>query len=230
MSAWGLGSSWGIASTWGIDSPGSDWAEQLAEDRVLVQHPDQPGQRNFRDWIRSFASGYGDFLDVCDEVETAFDLDTAVGAQLDAIGNVVGLVRSGASDTRYRTFLRIQILLLISAADERGTWIGTHNNLLQICREFVGPSANAIVLYSAPPYSYLLSVPDVASLLEMRILAQFLTRATWAAVLGQVVWILATNSRYASTHGAVSDSGVYGSAHGAVAGSATYGGTILIGA
>lgn len=228
MSTWGT--AWGLGAPWGAPAPGSAWAVALAEDRVLVQHPDQPGTRRFRDWIGSFASGLGDYLDVCDDVEAGFDLDFAVGAQLDAIGSVVGLPRSGFADLRYRSFLRIQILLLISAADERANWIGTHNNLLSIARQFIGPaSGDPIVLYSAAPYSYLLSVPDVDTLLEMRLLARFLSRATWAAVLGQVVWILGPDSRWGSVHGAVAGSGLYGSVHGAVAGSATYGGTVLIG-
>jgi hypothetical protein len=229
VSTWG--STWGLGFPWGAAANGADWAEDLAEQRVLVQHPDLPGQRNFRDWIRCFASGLGAFVDVLDDLETAFNLPYAVGVQLDMIGAVVGLPRSGVGDTRYRALLEIQILLLLSAADERADWIGTHNNLLRIVRVFIGPgSGTPIVLYSAPPYSYLLSVPDVASLLELRILAQFLSRATYAAVLGQVVWIVAANSRWGSVHGAVADSGLWGSVHGAVAGSATWGGTVLIGA
>lgn len=51
------------------------------------------------------------------EVLTGFDLDTAVGAQLDALGKLLCTRRDGRTDAAYRLRLRVEILILRS----RGT-------------------------------------------------------------------------------------------------------------
>ncbi len=41
----------------------------------------------------------------------AFDLDTAIGDQLDKLGRLVGELRNDRSDTQYRTAIRVRILV-----------------------------------------------------------------------------------------------------------------------
>jgi len=93
MAIWGT--LWGGAFRWGGAAVGPVYACQLTEDRVLIQHPDAPGERQFRDWICKYNEHAGEYIDVCAEVKEAFDVDTAVGEQLDMIGSWVGLPRSG---------------------------------------------------------------------------------------------------------------------------------------
>lgn len=231
MSIWGTGSPWGLSSPWGAPS-GPDFACELVEDRVLVQHPDNPAaDRQFRDWLCAYAKQAGHYLDVAREVEDAFRLETAVGQQLDMIGSVVGLPRSGTTDSRYRTLLSIQIELLISSLPNNPNWTGTVNNVLTICRKFIGAGVpDPVVLLNTPPYSFVLSVPGV-TLSELDILIRFICKAIYAGVLGSVIVLPSAggDNLWGSDHGAVADQGTWCSAHGAVAGCALWSHVVVIG-
>jgi|GEM_PF-2387085 len=229
MSGWAT--TWGLGAPWGAPHTGADYACELMNERVLVQHPDAPGERKFRDWLCCFAEQAGEYMDVVQEVKTAFKLETAVGVQLDVIGSLVGLPRSGASDTRYRLLLEIQIELLLSAEPDKPNWTGTVNNILSICRRFIGTAVVSPVIYQpTPPYGYMLQVPNYGTLADLQTLIRFLCKATWAGVLGQIIIIVGTDdSLWDSTHGAVANSGVWCSAHGVVANCATWDHVLLIG-
>lgn len=79
----------------------------------------------------------------CEDIETAifeflneFSIDTAVGAQLDLIGRLVGLNRNGRDDASYRTLLQIKVEINFSA--------GTPESLLKA----------AVALYDASNVQY----------------------------------------------------------------------------
>jgi hypothetical protein len=193
MAKWG--SPWGFGFPWGMGPTGADWACDLARSRVLVQHPDDglntASQMDFHDYVCVMAQQAGEFLDTANQVKTAFKLDTAVGVQLDVIGAIVGLPRSGYPDDTYRNWLGIQIDLLVSAAPGNPNWTGTHNNILRIVRRFIGDSVvDPVVLHNLPPYSYKLTVPGGLNLVETKTLTKFLCRATWAGVLGQIIYLM----------------------------------------
>lgn len=221
MAQYGTGFPSGTSAFWGAQI-GHVFACGLVEDRVLVQHPNAPGERQFRDWLCAFAEQAGELLDASTDVRDGFDLDTAAGAQLDLIGGMVNLPRSGFSDDRYRTLLSIQIELLISNRTGTPNWTGTHNNILRICRKFIGAAVlNPVVLLNTPPYSFTLSVPGV-TLDELDILIRFVCQAAYAGVLGQVIILPSGGDVWGSAHGAVAGQGVWCSAHGAVAGCAEW--------
>jgi len=221
---------WKLNAQWGVGSgPGPEEFCDTAEGRVLVQMDDTVGNRKFRDFICELVGPLGHYKDVADDVRQGFDVDTAVGDQLDKIGSVVGLPRQGFSDTRYRVFLNIQIDLLLSARQDEANWTGTHNNILRICRTFVGSAAGTIVLTNIPPYSFQLTVPGLA-LSELNILVGFICLALYAGVLGSVVIVLASDSLWDSDAvGPIADGGIWGSASVAVVPSATWNLTVPIG-
>lgn len=223
----GWGNLWGGCNLWGVGKCQVAICE-AGDRRVLVQMDDTVGNRKFRDMICDFLDGLGHIIDVTDTIAQSFDPDTAFGTQLDSIGSVVGLPRNGYTDERYRTFIQIQIKLLLAANREDGDFTGTVNNVLEICREFIGPGASPIVLNQTPPYGYTLSVPGV-SLDELEVLIKFICVATWAGVLGYVYISQGANSSYASVHGAVTDEGTYGSVYGSLSGTAVYAGLVTIG-
>ncbi len=190
----GIGGTWGLSSFWGITHPFCE----LADERVLIQMDDETSNRKFRDLICDLVEGLEQYVDVLNAVKVAFDIDSAVGVQLDAIGGVVGLPRQGFNDDRYRVFLEIQIELLISANRDDAEWTGTIANLLTISRTFIGTGILAPVIYTASgPSSYFLTVPGIV-LAELLILINFICRATYAGVLGQVQVILADDSLWNS--------------------------------
>lgn len=182
---------------------------QLADDRALAQMGDDAGERNFRDLLCVLAEQLGRFRDVCLAVRSAFDLETAVGEQLDMIGSVVGLAREGFDDDRYRTFLRIQSELLLSAARDGAEWTGTCENILRIARTFIGSTAGPITLTNGV-YDYLLVVPELVPS-EAQLLARFLRTATYAGVLGVLALAGAGDSLWGSDAVAVTGAGIWDS-------------------
>lgn len=227
------GEPWGICSLWGVGS--GDGPKQFCEDaecRVLIQMDDTatpaPGNRKFRDFICILVEGLGHYADVTGDVGRAFDLDTAVGEQLDFIGAVLGLPRQGFPDSRYRVFLSIQRDLILSATRDEANWTGTHNNILTIARTFVGGGFPTITLTPLPPYSFQLDIPGIV-LSELLILANFICVALYAGVLGFSTFILAPDSVWDSDSVAVPGAGVWCSDSVPIVPCATWSLTIAIG-
>lgn len=227
---WGLqAGTWGLNASWGVESgPGEDQFCEIADTRVLVQMDDATSNRKFRDFICDLVGPLGHYADVGEDVSEGFDLDTAIGAQLDKIGEVVGLARQGFADDRYRTLLEIQIDLLLSTQREDGNWTGTGQNIIDIARKFIGTTVDPVVLQNFPPYDFTLTVPSL-TLADAPHLFSFLCKAIYAGVLGQVIFTLASDSLWASTAVVVTGGGIYCSASVAVAGCATWGTVQTIG-
>lgn len=218
MAHWGT--PWGTMFFWGIEHVGADWACELAEQRVLHWHPEAG---NLRKWICAFAETVGEEYDTLLEILGGYDIEHAVGQQLDTLGSIVGLPRSGVGDTRYRTLLQVQILLLLAAARDDANWTGTVNNILAIAREFVGETGNAITIVNLPPRAFILSIPDVTDTTELEVLLSFVSKAVYAEVLGYVAIAQGDGAVWASDSVVVPDGWVWGSASVAVPGASTWG-------
>lgn len=59
-------------------------------DKITSEHKIRP---HFMSWLAAALDGVEDLMDAGDAVDPAFDLDQAVGAQLDRIGEMVGIRR-----------------------------------------------------------------------------------------------------------------------------------------
>lgn len=232
----------------GIDELGAlilgGWAEgstgvDAIDDRCLVQMEDLPRvitaeAGNFRKLLFLFCELLLRQAQNTRPIALAFDVNTAVGQQQDMIGSVIDLPRRGFTDEQYRKFQRMQILLLLSNRREDGHWTGNVDNLVKICRVFLGgtPGDGAIKLRNTPPYSYVLEVENL-TLEDLPDLAYFLCRAQYAGVLGNVYFNLDTNSLWDSLTAGdpIADTGVYGSvtAGSTIANVVTYGTHVVIG-
>ena len=145
---------------------------------------------------------------VSEDVQEAFNLDTAIGEQLDFIGAVIDLPRSGFDDTRYRTFLQIQTDILLGQTD--GDWTGTINNILTMSRKFIGTGVIPPIVYtSALPYAFLLTVPGGLSVLETQILFRFICKAIYAGVLGQTIFVPAGDNVFDSVNVVIANSMIF---------------------
>lgn len=224
MAHWGT--PWGSKNFWGIEHVGADWACDLAEQRVLHWHPEAG---HLRKWICAFAENVGAEFDTLLEILGAFDVDYAVGAQLDMLGSIVGLPRSGAGDIRYRTLIKIQIQLLLSAAREDANWTGTVNNILTICREYVGPTATPIKFTNLPPKAFVLSIPDVTDTVDLTVLISFLTKAIYSEVLGYIVIALGENALWNDDDVVVDGGGIWNDDDVVVPGGSVWGYDVTIG-
>jgi len=194
---------------------------EYADSRALVQMDDTAGNRDFRDFLRVLAEQAGRFRDAGLLAKASFDLASAAGDQLDAVGSSVGLAREGWLDSRYRVFLEIQTELMLSSSRGDAEWGGTCENILRIARKHVGPDASAITLTNYPPYSYLLQVPDL-DLAEGGLLARFLATANYAAVLGMLIVLIAEGSRWESDVVPLAQGGTWESAVAPIAGAAKW--------
>jgi hypothetical protein len=184
---YGAQSLWGLESLWGIDlSPFVVEYCQLADERILVQMDDTGGNNDFRMYMCEMVRPWGEYTQVLRDIENAFDVTTAVGEQLDYLGEIVGIPRREFDDARYRTFIAIQIDLILSAARAGANWTGTVNNILTICRTFIGSGPTPIILRNYSPYSYDLQLPAIP-VDERNTLLDFICKATYAGVLGQIL-------------------------------------------
>lgn len=181
--------SWGeeYGIEYGDAVSGQDFACTLAAARVFGWHP-RTG--DFRKFMCGLVEVYGEILEVLDELSQSFDVETAVGAQLDIVGRKVGLARAGFSDARYRVLIQIQIELIIGADSASDRWSGTGESILTITRRFVGPDVGAIGLQYTKPKDFILSVPGNPVASEIDTLVFFLTKAVWSEVLGHVLFAL----------------------------------------
>lgn len=85
---------------------------------VTSQYRDSP---NFLTWLQSNLLKFDDETNIIDQMTAFFDIDSAVGAQLDILGQIIGQVRQvnfqptdGSSpildDTNYRVLLKAKIV------------------------------------------------------------------------------------------------------------------------
>jgi hypothetical protein len=86
---------------------------------------------NFVALVTIFATRAKNLASLTDAVLSAFDLETAVGVQLDTLGVILQRPRLGHSDDRYRILLQIQVQLILSST-------GTPAVLIEVVRLFTG--------------------------------------------------------------------------------------------
>lgn len=217
MATWGSGAPWGACSTWGTGSCANDICD-FVQTRILSQMDATVGNRDFRDFMCIVTEPFGEFVDVAQDVGTAFDLDTAIGIQLDMIGNVIDLPRSGVTDDEfYRTLLRIQTTILQGQTD--GDWTGSVNQILGMVRTFIDffGGGSPIVYTAVPPYAFQLDIPATLTGPEFGVLFRLICKALYAGVLGFIVLVEPGDNLWASAHGPATNSGIWCSAHGPTA-------------
>lgn len=184
MAILGLDTLLGLDALLGIP-PDPAWGCSLANARTLEQMPED-GDRTFRRWLCAFATTAAVDTGTVLALIQSFNLDFAFGVQLDLLGAWMGLPRQGqVSDDRYRTWLRIQALLL------SGKDTGKATNILTITRTFLGPTPGKSIFLHNGQYAYELEFPDFEFAgSEVPQLIRFLRIATWAAVQGVISWNL----------------------------------------
>ena len=80
--------------------------EDYYKNLLIIQYHDKAkAQAVISNWVDCMVAD-GLFLDLPE----AFNVDTAIGAQLDLIGKIVGLPRYGFDDDQYRILLNLRII------------------------------------------------------------------------------------------------------------------------
>lgn len=125
------------AATHGVDEWGG--AFELGAARLLYMLRMAPRWRALADIIDK---RYARLAGILELFRLGFDLDSAVGNQLDIIGEWLGRRRDAMTDTRYRRALRTQLLILKSVN-------GTGPNIIAVFTEWV--QAAPIAYRNVPP-------------------------------------------------------------------------------
>jgi len=173
--------------------------QSVVNQRILSWVNQEAGFDNYRKIVVALAEPLGELLDVIEQIQNSFYLNTAVGDQLDKLGSIVGLARSGFTDSAYRRNLRIQIEIIASRLRELGgvdgNWTGTINSLLKIIELFTGdPNNNYQPVY---PYSFQVQINTPLTTLEIQELFQLIRRAIYAGVLGLTIFLLPGDNLWA---------------------------------
>lgn len=107
----------------------TDHAER-ALGRIIQQYKSSP---RLAELIRIYAEQFQEVEDAQAQIRAAFDVATATGVNLDAVGGEVGLIRSGMDDTAYRAAIYAKI---------EANWSdGLEANLTALIQDFYGAGA-----------------------------------------------------------------------------------------
>jgi len=101
-------------------------------------------------WLRVLVRPFQRIENVTWQVLTEMDLETAIGAQLDILGRVVGEARAGKADEDYRRFIRARIRVNRSS--------GTINELVKIIRLMLGDETVPLVVAPGYPAGLTISI------------------------------------------------------------------------
>ncbi len=130
--------------------------------------------------------------------EDLFDVDTAIGVQLDQIGTIIGIARETRTDDEYRVILRTQALLVLP--DRR-----TQARLMEIIRSLMDTDPGGIIYRQTPPKSYELVVGS-ASLDTLMSWIPILRRTRPATYVASLKWTVPGHFSYADKSATVSAS------------------------
>lgn len=115
-----------------------------------------------RDVIQKLAATFGqqvqDLEDVIFQLLSGRTVDTAVGAQLDGLGAVVGEARLGAADARYRVRIKARIKLNVSS--------GTAEQILELVVLLLPPSVTPPRIKEYFPASFILTAYEALTSTE----------------------------------------------------------------
>jgi hypothetical protein len=146
------------------------------QDQAVALLPSQDKDKtNTESLVKSLAKPIQTFEDTAYLVLTGFLLDTAIGVQLDVLGDIVGQSRLGFDDTTYRSYIRARIAANTSS--------GTTDTLTNIASLVVNDSAATFELENQSPAAFVLrTIGVVLDDATANILIDFLVDAKAAGV------------------------------------------------
>ena len=164
-----------------------------ARGRLLEQYKAKP---NFEAFVTLLARQTQELEEIYFDILAAFALGTAVGEQLDFLGQIIGRERLGLSDTAYRVRLNAQVLLNKAS--------GTLEEILAII-DIVKPGLSLVVREHFPA-GFEIDNGTAITLAEGQELAIFIEEATGVGINGFFVFFEAPKFAF-DTGGAGFDQG-----------------------
>lgn len=109
---------------------------------LLIDHFQQ--KANLVALLSSYTEQTQEIENTLFDLLNGFWIDTAAGAQLDGLGEIVGAVRNGADDATYRLRIRVRIILNKTS--------GTTNQIIQIMKFIIaGVAFSSAITFSFTP-------------------------------------------------------------------------------
>jgi hypothetical protein len=175
---------------------------QEARDNLLEEFK---SKQNFQDILDAFTGEVQQVEAMLFELVNERFLDTAVGAQLDGLGQIIGILRGGLDDDAYRTRLRAQIRILISS--------GTIEDMLAILA-LILPGGTGLVLTEDLPGTPAVFQVDVVDAIDGALgqqASRVLQTSKAAGVRAILSWFLSeTNTFQFTVSGAVDSDALKG--------------------
>jgi hypothetical protein len=130
---------------------------------------------NIKKLIRALVTPFQDLEDTMQQMLTERTVDTAIGAQLDAVGKMVGCARGGLDDDTYRRHIRAQIMT--NKSD------GLIEEMLVIASLIVYDDAATYVLDNQGVAAFMLRIDGLAISMDLaKVVISFLRRAVAGGV------------------------------------------------
>jgi hypothetical protein len=130
--------------------------------------------------LSSYVAETQELENVLFDLLQAFWIDTAVGVQLDAIGEIVGAAREGLDDERYRVRVRVRILLNLTN--------GTPNEILRIVNMLIEGGAAYGTYTPIYPASFNIELHGDLTEAQIEEAARAVIEATPAGVLSNFIY------------------------------------------
>jgi hypothetical protein len=156
--------------------PVHDYAVASEAVSRLLQQYQTP---NTQALISALTGVFQDIEDALFQLLTQRSIFTAVGAQQDMIGRILGIGRQGLSDALYQLFLVSQSAVNKSSGGPEELY-GAFANVL--------PAGSTMGIRYYPPASFLMTIVGALTSQEVLIIAQQLTTARAAGVGGALVY------------------------------------------
>lgn len=113
---------------------------------ITSEHADKP---KYKAWVETLLKPLIDCIQLNNSINYAFDLNNAVGVQLDTLGKILGVSRqvdfeptdgssSLLSDDNYRVVLKAKVI--------KNQWKGTINNFYSFWQVLFGDSLNIFII------------------------------------------------------------------------------------
>jgi hypothetical protein len=133
---------WGGLWGGGSDAVGALWV-RINRDVPIIGHVGDIIELYHTRWIS-----------VAQQIEGAFDLNTAVGYSLDLWGELLGVKRLGLSDTDYRRILLVQAVLILAGAATRSKAIAVFERWTGVAADEYRGAGRTIEIGGNVPAAY----------------------------------------------------------------------------
>lgn len=159
-------------------------AKDIVEDGLSLLLPQFRRSNRLRGLVKSVLVNLQEVDDVALQIRDNTGILTAVGAQLDVLGKLIGLLRGGLSDEEYRQQLLVEISI------NRAT--GSPESILNMLRLVTG--SNLVTITESYPAAIIVTAPEGSERINQNLLDKLSPAGVRMTLLGTVTPVIWTPS------------------------------------